>query len=366
MAYKPLTDDQVRAVAAEYFKTRQVKTAAQDMPTLLLVGGQPGAGKSAAARLGKAELNQAGGYIHVDADRMRERIPLGADKPTSEQTQADAGRLVGALRELATANKRNIIEEGTFRQPAGAERFIERMQGQGYQVEMLAVATPREESLLGIYQRFEHQHNAGTENPRFVPEVYHDDAMGGFANTLTTAAHSLDRIRVVDRAGQVLFDSRQQGNRQGSAIEALAEGRKLTDDKLAAVTKSWSAVEHAAQQRGAPADYLEAVSGHQQRLVDMQKQRIHGHAIGQLDANLAALQGDRRFANHTGDELGKAAYFRGVHEKAATLAGGAPDFTRYDAKAADRDMLRQLPDVEGLEGRGVKQRAQERDSGLSM
>ncbi len=63
----------------------------------------------------KAELTMQGGCVHVDADRMRERIRVGDSKPTSEQTQADAGRLVAVLRDQAIQGCRNIVEEGTFR-----------------------------------------------------------------------------------------------------------------------------------------------------------------------------------------------------------------------------------------------------------
>ncbi|MGK6307195.1 hypothetical protein [Variovorax sp. DT-64] len=40
--------------------------------------------------------------------------------------------------------------------------------GLGLEPQLLAVATPREESLLGIYQRHELQHAAGSNNPRFI------------------------------------------------------------------------------------------------------------------------------------------------------------------------------------------------------
>lgn len=287
--YQPLTSDEVHDGAKAYFDERKDKSQSLVEPLHILVGGQPGAGKTQASFLARGELAQQGGFIHVDADRMREQIPLGSTKPTSEQTQADAGRLVAELRSLATLSKRNIIEEGTFRDAEGADKFIKGRQAQGYKVELLAVATPREESLLGIYQRFEHQHQLGSENPRFVPEKYHDDTMRGFENTLARSA-SIDRVRVIDRAGQVLFDTQAQHNKQANAIEALAAGRKLTDMKLAQITTSWVAVELAARQRNAPIDYLEAVRGHAQRLGDMQKERVYGRALNPLGTDAAQRQ----------------------------------------------------------------------------
>lgn len=226
--YKPLTDNEVRETAGAYYAERQAKSLPQEQPAIVLVGGQPGAGKSAASSMVKAELAMQGGYVHVDADRMRERIRVGDSKPTSEQTQADAGRLVATLRDQAIQGRRNIVEEGTFRSPDGAGKFVQGLQERGYKVELFAVATTREESLLGIYQRHELQHAAGGANPRFVSEKYHDEAMQGFESTLARTAAQLDRVRVADRSGAVLYDSAIQTNKQPNALEALAASSATT------------------------------------------------------------------------------------------------------------------------------------------
>lgn len=98
-------------------------------------------------------------------------------------------------------------------------------------------------------------------------------------------------------------------------------------------------------------------------LTETQKERIHRHAMNQLDANAATLARDARYARHTGGELAKAAYFRGFHEKASEFKGIAPDFAKYDATAASRQTLRQLPDVSDLAGRAMpKQRAHDGNS----
>lgn len=271
MNYTPLTDDAVRSIAATYFSERQHKTHAQDFPTHALVGGQPGAGKSAVSEMVRDELNSKGGAIHVDADRMRELLPVSRiNPPSSEQTQADAGRLVSALRELATAARRNIVEEGTFRSPEGADGFIQGRKDQGYRVELLAVATSHEVSRLGIYQRHELQHAVGAANPRMVPDKYHDDAMQGFDKTVDRVSSGLDRVRVVTRDATLLFDSESRSNTYSSAQQALAAGRTLNAERITLISKTWIDVEKAAQSRGAPAPYIDAVREHAQRTQAMQ------------------------------------------------------------------------------------------------
>ena len=353
MIYKPLSDNEVRAISAAYFAERAPKSQAQEQPTIVLVGAQPGAGKSGAADFVRAELAMRGGFIHVDADRMRERIPLaGGNKPTSEQTQPDAGRLAVALRGLAIQERRNIVEEGTFRKPDDAAKFIQDMRAQGYKVELMGVATSREESLLGIYSRHEKQHEAGSKNPRFVSEAYHDEAMQGFDTTVAKTSAQLDRVRVVNRTGEMLYDSSTpHHNRQANALEAMAAGRKITDDKLAAISKEWASIAERAAARGAALDYRHKAADHAQRVTAIKDERIHNHAMKQLDSNLAALGKDPRYARHSGDELVKAAYFRGVHEKASEIEGKPVAFEKFDARMSDRATLAKLPDMPDLEGR---------------
>ena len=349
--YKPLSDSAVDEIATSYFNERQHKTFQQEQPTIVLVGGQPGAGKSVAAVMVRAEMSMQGGYVHVDADRLRERIRVGDSKPTSEETQADPGRLVAVLRGHATQGRRNIVEEGTFRNPGGMAKFIQGRHELGYKVELLAVATSREESLLGIYQRYEIQHAAGLSNPRYVSESYHDEAINGFDSTVARTETLLARARVVNRNGEVLYDSAVQDNDQANPLDALNAGRKLTDSNLFAITKAWGSIEAAAQQRNAPSSYLASVNSHTQRLDGMQKQRIHDHAMNQLDAHVTALVRDTRYSQHTGSELAKAAYFRGIHEKASEFSGVEPDFTKYDATVANRQTLQRFPDERDLVGR---------------
>ena len=242
--YKPLTDESVAAITSSYFAQRAARSSAQDQPRVVLVGGQPGAGKSAGGELVRDELKAQGGFVHVDADRMRERIPLGTARLPSSETQADAGRLANALRLMAIEARRNIVEEGTFRNPQSVQRFVDRLQEQGYKVEMVVVATSREESLLGIYQRHERQHQVGNPNPRFVTEDYHDAAMQGFSATVSQLAHQLDRLRIINRGGQLLYDSQRQP--RDDATMALQAAREIPAERRTMLADGWAAVAAAA------------------------------------------------------------------------------------------------------------------------
>lgn len=342
--YKKLSSEEVQQVASDYYQRRAVKTEQRAQPVYVFVGAQPGAGKSAAAHIVRKALVDQGGYIHLDADRMRERIDTRGGKPSSDETQQDAGRLVSELRKLAIDGNRNILEEGTFRNAESIGPFFDARRADGYQLEMVAVATPRDESLLGIYQRFEAQHAAGSDNPRFVSADYHDEAMLGFDKTLTQHADKFSRVRVVNRNGEVLFDSRDVANSASNAVKALREGQVLRDAKLAAVNASWGLLEARAQQRGADPGYLVNLGHHKQASEIEMQARMSIHARSEFVNHLKALSKSPDFATHRKDELAKVAYFRGVYEKSSELKGETPNFHAYDAKMANRETLRQFPE----------------------
>ena len=154
--YQGLSQGEKEAIVEDVYKNAQLRTTEQSQPVLVLIGAQAGSGKTAVAKAIKKELREKGGYIHVDADRIRAEIPVSqfVVKPKSEETQQDASSMVQMLRAKAVANGRNIIEEGTFRTPEHIEMFINRIKEHGYRVEMVALAVHESESKLGEPVRY--------------------------------------------------------------------------------------------------------------------------------------------------------------------------------------------------------------------
>ena len=96
--------------------------------------------------------------------------------------------------------------------------------------------------------------------------------MQGFESTLAKTAAQFDRVRVADRSGAVLYDSRLENIKAATALVALINGQVLTDAKLGEVTVAWGKVESAAVHRHAPDAYREVVSDHARRLEAQQKE----------------------------------------------------------------------------------------------
>jgi predicted ABC-type ATPase len=134
--YQPLTDEEARILAEKSYKRDSLDTSKQDTPTMILVAGQPGAGKTAAANNAKSELEEKGGFIHIDADKTRLLIPGGHTVPSTE-TQPDCQKLVTHLRNFAIVGGRNILEEGTFRGERVFSETAEKMHEKCYNVEVI-------------------------------------------------------------------------------------------------------------------------------------------------------------------------------------------------------------------------------------
>lgn len=115
-------------------------------PRLILLGGQPGAGKTAVLIASHAELEQSGSTVRIVGDDLRSYHPQflafqRQDPETASQfTQADAGRWSEKLLIAATGRQVNIVFETTMRTPENVARVIGMARRAGYEVEARAVA----------------------------------------------------------------------------------------------------------------------------------------------------------------------------------------------------------------------------------
>jgi len=239
MSESRITRDKAKKIADRYFVTSGAirKSTSQESPTFLLIAAQPGAGKTGLANASKSYLRERGGYVRIDADRMREALPyypaLALQDPlnASARSQQDAGMCVQELRKLAIEEKRNVMEEGTFRSPDDAERFVLALKEAGNRVELRILAVPPDQSLLGIYQRYEQQIEGGIV-PRNVKDQYHNDAVAGLMQTIVRIEGLVDRCTVYNREGHVLHDSLKD---KGSCLPAVEKAHNTTSPHQKAV-----------------------------------------------------------------------------------------------------------------------------------
>lgn len=213
-------------------------------PTMLVVGGQPGAGKSNSIKGIEAEFAGRGGVLVVDLDALRESHPKydhlmrADDKVAAQYTYDDARIWSQKLEDYAKANRYNVLVESLMTSPDGVGGWLQDYREAGYRTEAHVVAVNERSSVQGIVQRYEGQKaesldNVGRTVPRDVHNLAYDRVRDTFDRIETDKLS--DRVVVHGRNGQVLSDNHLQANGQwehppGSArtvIEA-ERGRSLS------------------------------------------------------------------------------------------------------------------------------------------
>ncbi|WP_334037789.1 zeta toxin family protein [Burkholderia gladioli] len=237
----------------------------QAAPTAILLGGQPGAGKTALARQAMAELGARGGAVLVDADRMRENLPqysqLLRQNPqhAADLTHVEAGRWSGRLTDAASEARRNLVIDGTMRNPESLRNLARRLNERGYTLEVRGVAMPGDVSLARAQMRTERE-IATTGVGRVVNPQQHDQAYAGMVETvaLLEREKAVNRIRIVDRHHREIYRNElHQGDwrEPPAAADAITRerGRPMTHEEIADHAAMLGDILALRTARGAPA-----------------------------------------------------------------------------------------------------------------
>lgn len=207
----------------------------QASPRAILLGGQPGAGKSELAFRATRELAEDGGAVVIDADRMRAANPryhqLVREDPqnAADRTQAEAGQWATRLTIAAAEERRNLVVDGTMRNPDNIRDLATRLRESGYTVEARVLAVDAETSLTRARLRFEEQTEAGGAG-RYVNREQHDAAYEALPRTVATLEREklVDRIAVYDAQQRLVYENRLA---QGQWREAPAAAQKLDEER---------------------------------------------------------------------------------------------------------------------------------------
>lgn len=215
-----------------------------ERPTLIILGGQPGAGKGGLARDARIELNKD--VVIVDPDELRDNHPnvrrFQSEDPYewSSRTHKDAGAWADELRLEAMAEKKNLIYDTTLSSGDWTLKVIEDAKAQGYDIEVRVVASPKLESELGVDKRFtEKLDNEG--RARYVPEGARDVIYERVPTSLDTIHSKSDvPIRIFNREGTELYDSRTDALSPGRALEEARFSRLKDPAITQSLREGWN------------------------------------------------------------------------------------------------------------------------------
>ncbi len=242
-----------------------------DRPRLILLGGQPGAGKTAVLIASHAELGQAGSTIRIVGDDLRSYHPQflafqRKDPETASSfTQMDAGRWTEKLLAAAAERQVNIVFETTMRTPENVARVIGMARDAGYDVEARAVAVNPRLSWQGNHYRFEEMLRLN-DAARIPPQHIHDDAVDGLRVSIekVESERLVDRVQLRTRGGTILYDNAvRKGEWQipPGARQALdaEQSRPMTRGELQRFADDWNYVLSRMEERNATNDCIATV-----------------------------------------------------------------------------------------------------------
>ncbi|SCW95353.1 Zeta toxin [Sphingobium faniae] len=180
-------------------------------PTAIILGGQPGSGKTPMQNDAAREFARSGGMVKIIGDDLRAYLPhykslqRADDKSAAFYTDRDSGRLVEKAIAEAAQRRVNVLVEGTMRNPETVAATLQQFREAGFRTDARALAVSPEMSSLGILQRYAEQKESRGVGRMTTTEA-HQNALRGMLDTL-------DRIQ-----DQRLADSLTIYRRGGDAI----------------------------------------------------------------------------------------------------------------------------------------------------
>jgi UDP-N-acetylglucosamine kinase len=174
----------------------------QDAPLAVLLGGQPGIGKSSTKAALVAALRGRGGTLDVSTDLLRPfhpRFPelLVGDERVLAELDGDIDLDARAWLDLAFGHaigqRVNVVVDSNLADPARAAGFAARFAAADYRVEVVFVAGPAALSRLGVLQRYQSQVDQ-LGHGAYCPTPIQDRNYAGVLDT----ADMLDRTVSVD------------------------------------------------------------------------------------------------------------------------------------------------------------------------
>jgi predicted ABC-type ATPase len=239
-----LDDELHKKIFDEQIVTVLNDVGSQTKPRAIILAGQPGAGKGAVAAAALHEFGRQA--VVVDPDQMRDFYPdvrgLKARNPYSwaDQTHEDASQWAKELRAAAMDQKKNLIIDTTLGKYESAAVLVSELQKKGYEVEVRALATHRLESELGVEARF--AMTMGKEgHGRYVPAHIQEEVYAKLPDNLDQLREVKGvPIRIFDREGTELYDSKKQSTTPGASLKAEREHRLESVDRSRQLAEGWN------------------------------------------------------------------------------------------------------------------------------
>lgn len=225
------------------------------MREAVVLGGQPGAGKTGLLVEAQKELRARGATWTINGDDFYAFHPKyaqlqkehGTDAPrmVKDDARAWAKMTFDAARERGV----NIVVESTMRQPESVTEQIKELRQSGYAVHARVLAVKEQVSWQGNHSRHELIARTGGY-PRLTSRATHDAGVTGLLKSVGAIESKklADSLTVHRRDGTTIHDSRQHST---PAADAITKERSIpfSAERIAQHTKNWNKIESMALER---------------------------------------------------------------------------------------------------------------------
>ncbi|WP_084557401.1 zeta toxin family protein [Hamadaea tsunoensis] len=216
----------------------------QQHPRMLIVAGQPGAGKSYAERALVRDLD-IGAAINVDADDLRPYHPayralaVADDRTADRITHPAAAAWAERALRYAIRQRFNIVYSTPMGDPERVQWLADLVHDTGYRIDIAFVAVDSARSKLAILHRYQRSRDSVGAG-RIVPFEYHDRQYVGLLDTATLieGERSIDSVSVYSRDGIPLY--RRSLGESTPAFASTASDAIITERM-----RPWSRIETA-------------------------------------------------------------------------------------------------------------------------
>ena len=203
-----------------------------ERPTAVVLGGQPGSGKTPMQKAAEREFSGQGGLAKIIGDDLRSYLPhykglqRADDQTAAFYTDRDSGRLVEKAIADAAQRGVNVMVEGTMRNAETVAATLQQFREAGYTTDARALAVSPEMSALGIMQRYAAQKEARGVGRMTAPEA-HQNALRGMLDTLDRIQDNrlADSLTIYRRGGEAIqrFDLSRTPEADEPRARALVE-----------------------------------------------------------------------------------------------------------------------------------------------
>lgn len=186
------------------------KKSNYNFPIAIVVGGQPGSGKSILIEQVIIELDK-NEVVVINGDEYRKyhskskEILKNDEMDYAFYTDADVRDWTKRLFDKAINEKYNLVFEGTMRTDTICET-LKRLKEQGFEVRVKAMSVNGLESYLSTLRRYEEQKNSDGHG-RITPAKSHRDAYEGMLDTLEKIEKQgyFDTLEIFTRKKEVVY-----------------------------------------------------------------------------------------------------------------------------------------------------------------